>query len=367
MSAQNEVEFYPRPGLSNITAYVAGAAAAEGFDKPLLLASNEVPFPPSKGVQAAIRNASREANRYPDGGSTLLREKIAEKFGLEADRIMAGSGSEELLQIVCRAFARDGDEVLCSQYGFMMYPIIAHSVGATPVMVPERDFHVDVEALIRSVNEKTRIIFITNPTNPAGTYTPSDQMRRLVKAIPRNILIVVDEAYAEFVQNNGYESALKLAKEFPNVVVTRTFSKIYGLGGLRTGWGYASPAVVEAFTKIRLPFNVNRIALAAAHAALDEDSVVEERRDIIGDTRHWVVSELSKLDIFCPPSVTNFILPEFPQEPARSAQAVLTYLKCAGILVRPMNAYGLPSHLRVTIGLKSEMSQFIKKVREIMT
>lgn len=366
MPTQHDTELTPRPGLSEISIYVAGAAVAEGFEKPAQLASNEVPFGPSKAVQAAIREATRQPNRYPDGGSTLLRHALAKKHELDPDRVLAGSGSEELLQLVCRCFAKDGDEVLTSQYGFMMYPIIAHSLGATPVMAPERDFHIDVDAMIGRITEKTKVIFITNPANPAGTCLPSDEMRRMLKAVPRNVLVVVDEAYAEFVQNNAYESALAIAKDMTNVVVTRTFSKIYGLGGFRAGWAYAPEAVAQAVNKIRLPFNVNRVALAAALVALGEPDVITYRRDTIGATRDWVVAELAKLGIACPPSVTNFVMPEFSEDPARSAKAVLAHLKANGILVRPMNAYNLPNHLRVTIGTKAEMRKFIKIVREAL-
>jgi histidinol-phosphate aminotransferase len=356
----------PRPGIDDIQTYVAGESIAPGFQKPAQLASNECPFPPSDLVKKAVANATRQGNRYPDGGSAELRNAIARHHGLKADNILAGSGSEELLQYVCRSFVKDGDEVVYSQYGFMMYPIIARSVGATPIAVPERDFVADVDAILSRVGPRTKLVFLTNPANPAGTYVNRAAMKRLINQLPPDVLLVIDEAYAEFVAAKDFASALSDAKNTENVVVTRTFSKIYGLGGYRVGWALAPTKVVEAVNKIRLPFNVNRVAQAAAVASLADDERIPKVRDYTIDTRTWTVNQLQQLGISAPPSQTNFILPKFTIGSENLAPRVLSHLKLQGVLVRPMTAYGLPDRLRVTIGLKSEMRRFIAGVKEAL-
>lgn len=360
------MSFEPRPGIEHIVAYVGGESLSPPGRQTIRLASNELPFRPSPAVRTAMARVGRDANRYPDGGSIGLRHDLAAVHGLEADRILTGSGSEELLQYVCRAFVKDGDEVLCSRYGFMMYPIIARSVGALPVFAPEVDFRVDVDAMLAAISAATRLVFLTNPANPTGTYIPGSDLERFIEAVPEDVLVVVDEAYAEFVQAPDYASALGLARAAPNVVVTRTFSKIFGLGGLRVGWGYAPASVVDAVNRIRLPFNVNAVALAAARAALGEPERVERARSYTGDVRRWTVRRLAGLGLHCPESVTNFVLPGFPSdEGGRSASEVAALLKDGGILVRPMGAYRLPDRLRVTIGSRRDMSALIDALKDI--
>ncbi|MBZ9726311.1 histidinol-phosphate transaminase [Mesorhizobium sp. CO1-1-11] len=344
-----------RPGIEQIVGYVPGEARSPANTRPLRLASNELPFGPSKAVKSAASAICAVANRYPDGGAVLLREQIGRLHRLEVDRVLAGSGSEELLQLVCRAFAKDGDEVLSSQYGFMMYPIIARSVGATPTFAEERDFHVDVRAMLAAVTPATRVVFLTNPANPAGTYVPRSDLELLIRELPSDVVLVIDEAYAEFVDAPDFASALPYAREASNVVVTRTFSKIFGLGGLRVGWAYAPREVVEAVNKIRLPFNVSAVGQAAAIAAMHEPDHVQRTRAYIRQAREWTSERLLKLGLQVAPSVTSFILVGFPTGcPGTAAEAVVD-LRSSGILVRPLGAYGLHNHIRITIGAHSDM------------
>lgn len=356
----------PRPGIEQIVGYVPLETHLPSNARPLHLASNELPFRPSKAVRKAAAGRCQAANIYPDGESIELRTAIARRHQLEVDRILAGSGSEELLQLVCRCFVKDGDQVLCSQYGFIMYPIIARSVGATPIFAEERDFHVDVDALLAAITPSTRLIFLTNPANPSGTYIAEPDIARLIDKLPPDVLLVVDEAYAEFVDAPDFSSALVYASSAPNVVVTRTFSKAFALGGLRVGWAYAPPVVVEAVNKIRLPFNVSAAGQAAALVALDEMQHVEKARNYISDLRDWTTERLRRLGLEVSPSMTNFLLVGFPGgEDGKAAEAV-AYLKRGGIFVRPLGAYGLHGHVRITLGTKSDMRRVVARLAQFM-
>lgn len=351
-----------RPGIDEIVGYVPGEAGSPTNSRPLRLASNELPFGPSKAVKRAAAASCRATNRYPDGNATLLRQRIARHHRLEAERVLAGSGSEELLQLVCRAFARDGDEVLSSQYGFMMYPIIARSLGAKPTFARERDFHVDVRAMLSAVMPATRVVFLTNPANPTGTYVPRSEMELLIGSLPSDVLLVIDEAYSEFVDVPDFASALPYARDADNVVVTRTFSKIYGLGGLRVGWAYAPPLVVDAVNKIRLPFNVSAVAQAAAIAALDDLDHVDRMRARIRDTRDRTTERLRKLGLDVTPSVTNFLMAGFTGGSRATAAGAVDDLRKHGIFVRPLGAYGLHDRIRITVGSKADMRSMTAKL-----
>lgn len=350
-----------RPGIDQIVGYVPGEARSPANIRPLRLASNELPFGPSKAVRSAAVAVCRETNRYPDGGASLLRERVARLHRLEAGRVLAGSGSEELLQLVCRAFAKDGDEVLNSEFGFMMYPIIARSLGATPTIAKEQNFQVDVRAMLAAVTPATRVVFLTNPANPTGTYIPKGDLELLINELPSDVLLVVDEAYAEFVDAPDFASALPYAKDASNVVVTRTFSKMFGLGGLRVGWAYAPKVVVDAVNKIRLPFNVSAVGQAAAIAAMDDPEHVEKTRAYIRAARDWTSERLRKLGLDVTPSVTSFIMVGFPEGRGTAAEAV-DDLRANGILVRPLGAYALNNHIRVTIGTHSDMRRVVAKL-----
>lgn len=353
----------PRPGLMEITPYVGGESGLPGRQRVIKLASNEGALGPSPKAAAAYRGIVETLHRYPDGGCNDLRRALGELHGLDAERIVCGAGSDELISLLCRAYAGPGDEVLHSAHGFLMYAISARSVGATPVAVPEADLETgltaDVDALIGRISEKTRILFLANPNNPTGTYLSADQVKRLRQGLPDRVLLVIDAAYAEFVTQNDYSAGIDLVEGADNVVMIRTFSKIYALGGLRLGWAYCPAAVADLLNRARSPFNVASSAQAAGVAALKDIAFVDEAR-VHNDTwRAWTTEQVRQLGLAAPPSYGNFILVGFPGPPDQGAHRADAFLRERGIIVRRMDAYGLPGSLRVSIGLEAEMRAFI--------
>jgi histidinol-phosphate aminotransferase len=344
----------PRPGILDIAPYVGGEARIAGIERPLRLASNENPYGTSPAAVAAYRAAQDELHRYPDGGAAALRQAIAATHGLEAERIVCGAGSDELLTLLVRGYAGPGDEVLVSRHGFLVYPIAANSAGATPVEAAERGLKVDVEALLAAVTQRTRLLLIANPSNPTGSYLTPAEVERLHAGLPEQVLLVIDAAYAEYVTEPDYDAGAELARRHGNVVMTRTFSKIYGLASLRLGWAYGPPPVIDVLNRLRGPFNVPGPTQAAGIAALGDAAFLERCRSENARWRGWLAEAVRAVGLVPHPSVCNFLLIEFPQEPGRDAGAALAYLKSRGILVRGMGAYKLPHCLRITIGTEAE-------------
>jgi histidinol-phosphate aminotransferase len=343
----------PRPGILEIKPYVGGKA--EGAGGPVAkLSANETPIGPSPRAVEAYRALAPELHRYPDGGAGALREAIAARFGLDAARVVPGAGSDELIALLVRAYAGPGDEVLYSRHGFLMYPLAALAAGAHPVAAPERALTADVDALLARVNSRTRMVFIANPNNPTGTYLSASELARLHEGLPEDVLLVIDAAYAEYVRLNDYGTGQELADAAANVVMTRTFSKLFGLAALRVGWMYAPEAVVDVMHRVRGPFNVSQAAQVAAVAALG-DTLHQERARAHNDLwLPWLARELEALGLGVQPSVANFLLVRFADEPGRDAAAAEAFLEGRGILPRRMDAYGLPEHLRISIGLEEE-------------
>ncbi|BBK40178.1 histidinol-phosphate aminotransferase [Allostella vacuolata] len=345
----------PKPGILEIAPYVGGDHKAPGVNRVFRLASNENTAGPSPKARAAYAATAGEIHRYPDGHSERLRQAIGRVNGLDPARIVCGAGSDELLQLLTKCYAGIGDEILYSQYGFMMYPIAAKSVGAIPVAAPETGLKTDVDALLARVTERTRILFLANPNNPTGSYLPQDEMRRLHAGLPRNVLLVLDSAYAEYVEEADYDAGVELVDAADNVVMTRTFSKIYALAGLRLGWLYGPPAVVDVINRVRGPFNVTLATQEAGVAAMEDEAFVATSRETATRWRSWLGDELARLGLTVYPSVANFVLVRFPDGAGRDAAAALAFLKQRGILVRGMAGYGLPECLRIGIGLEEEM------------
>jgi histidinol-phosphate aminotransferase len=345
----------PRPGILDIARYVGGEAKAAGFDRPIRLASNESALGPSPKAVAAYRALAHEIHRYPEGGSGELRAAIGRRHGLDPARIVCGAGSDELIALLLRAYAGVGDEVLYSRHGFLMYAIGAKTVGATPVAAPERDLTADVDALLQRITPKTRIVLLANPNNPTGTYLSSDEVARLHAGLPSSVLLAIDAAYAEFVGKNDYEPGASLVDRAGNVVMLRTFSKIYALAALRLGWAYCPPAIADVLNRIRGPFNVCAPALAAGLAAVEDIAAVDRARAHNDRWLGWFSDRLAALGLTLTPSVGNFVLPRFPDDARHDADAAFAYLQSRGILVRKMGAYGLPRHLRISIGTGDEM------------
>ena len=346
-----------RPGILKIAPYVGGEAHAPGAERLIRLASNEGAFGPSPKAVAAYRAAAEEIHRYPDGGSRALTEALARRHGIEPGRIVCGNGSDELLHLLALAYAGPGDEVLYSAHGFLVYPIAARSVGALPVATPERCLTADVDALLDGVTKKTRILYLANPNNPTGSYLSEAELRRLHAGLPETVLLVIDAAYAEFASARDYIAGQELAAEFANVVMTRTFSKVYALGGLRLGWAVCPPAIADALHRIRGPFNINSAAQAAGVAALDDSEFIGSAVLHNHQARHWFAEQLRALGLVVYPSEANFLLVSF--EDWANPEAVRLYFKARGILVRQMTAYGLPQCLRITIGRAEELGEVV--------
>jgi histidinol-phosphate aminotransferase len=348
----------PRPGILDISPYVGGEAHAPGVDRLIRLASNEGALGPSPRAMEAYRNAAAEVHRYPDGHSTALRDGLARLYGLDASRIVCGTGSDELLGLLTRAYAGPGDEVLYSAHGFLMYPISAKSVGATPVAAPEKGLKADVDALLAHVTERTKIVFIANPNNPTGSFLTTDEMRRLHAGLPEHVVLVIDAAYAEYVDRPDYTAGAELVEEFRNVVMTRTFSKIYALGGLRLGWAYCPPAIADVLNRVRGPFNVSSASQIAGIAAVEDQEFIERSRRHNDMWREWLAGRLTEMRLTVHPSIANFLLVSFANASSdgnQAAESARQFLKARGILVRQMGGYGLPHCLRISIGTEEEM------------
>ncbi len=370
--------------IAEIAPYVPGKSKLRGKDAPIKLSSNENPFGPSPKAITAASGATKKMHRYPEAGCDALRDAIAESYDISADRIVCGHGSDELITLLCQAYATVGDEVLYSAHGFLMYPIAAQRVGATPVKAPEKDLRADVDALLAAVTERTRIVFIANPNNPTGSYLTKQEMRQLREGLPPHVLLVIDAAYGEYVTAGDYSSGMGMVEQHQNVVMTRTFSKIYGLGGLRLGWAYAPPAIVETLQRVRDPFNVSSVAQAAGIAALEDIGFVKRSLEHTTTWRQNLTEDLSSMGLHVYPSVANFVLVKFPgtfesssgkkvdlsvlggTAYDKSATAAYQFLKTHGILVRAMQAYGLPDCLRITIGTEPENQALLEALEQFM-
>ncbi len=342
----------PRPGILDIVPYVGGGSAIKGVEQVVRLASNESALGPSPKAIAAYRQVGCALHRYPDGPVQGLRHALASRHGLDPARIVCGNGSDELLDLLARAYAGPCDEVLYSQYGFLVYRLSAKGVGATPVAAPETDYRADVDALLAHTSERTRVVYLANPNNPTGTYISADELTRLRGRLPANVLLVIDAAYAEFVERNDYSSGLEMVDRYETVVMTRTFSKAYGLAALRLGWAYCPPAIADVLNRLRQPFNVNAAAQAAGIAALEDVAHLDKARAHNDDWLPRLSEGITAAGFAVIPSVGNFVLVRFDDEGA--AHAADTHLRRDGIIVRDMSAYGLPDCLRVTVGRDSE-------------
>ncbi len=355
-----------RPGILDVAPYVGGEAEAADFAEPIRLASNENPLGASPRAQEAYGALSADLHRYPDGGAQALRRAIAERHALDPARIVCGNGSDELISLLIRAYAGPGDEVLYSAHGFLMYAIAARTAGATPIAVPERDLTADLEGLIERAGLRTRVVCLANPNNPTGSCLSGSELERLVEGLPDHVLLLLDAAYAEYVMRNDYEDGTKLVEANERVVMTRTFSKIHGLAGLRLGWAYAPAEVADVLNRMRGPFNVTAPALAAGLAAIEDSDYTARSREHNAQWLEWFRQETAALGLDPRPSAGNFVLLRFPGENGHDAVTALGWLKERGILVRGMAAYGLPDCLRVTIGREAETRAVVAALAEFV-
>jgi histidinol-phosphate aminotransferase len=340
----------PHPGVLAISPYVPGKSKGTGGTKLYKLSSNETPLGPSPSAVEAFKSAAAALERYPDGAATELRAAIGETYGINPDRVVCGAGSDQLLNLIARAYVGPGEEAIYCEHGFLIYPIAIKASGGKPLAALERDHTADVDAILSLVGDRTRVVYLANPNNPTGTYLPFDEVRRLHAGLPRRVILVLDAAYAEYVRRNDYESGLELAATEENVVMTRTFSKIYGLAGLRLGWCYGPAAIIDVLNRIREPFSVSTPSMLAGVAALRDRGHVDTA---VEHNRIWlpkVSGALEGLGLEVTPSVGNFVLIHLPETPDKTAADADAFLLSRGIVLRRVTAYGFPNALRMTIG-----------------
>lgn len=349
----------PRSGILDIQPYVGGEGRVSGAQRLIRLASNENPLGCSEKARTAYIAAASDLHRYPDGATTDIRTAIGKAYNLDPARIVCGAGSDELISLLIRAYAGPGDEVLYSQYGFLMYAIGAKAAGATPISAPEKDMRADIDALISAANEKTKLVFLANPNNPTGSMLTRAELAKLRKRLPESTILVIDAAYAEFVAHPDYEDGRTLVDTTDNSVMLRTFSKIHGLAALRLGWGYFPSTITDIINRVRGPFNVSAPAQAAGIAALDDHDFITKTIEMTNAGRAFLTHELAVLGYHVFPGEGNFILVRFGAE----AEAVRLKLKEKGIFVRQMGAYGLKDCLRITIGMQEDNTALIAALK----
>ena len=343
----------PRAEVLEIAPYVGGESSIPGRNRAIKLSSNEGAFGVPPRAAEALRRTATEQHRYPDGGAAALREALGRRHGLDPARIVCGAGSDDLLIQLALAYGGPGTELLMTEHGFSIYRIAGQYAGSRVIATPERDLTTDVDALLRAVSAATRIVFIANPNNPTGSLLPAREVERLRAGLPPDVLLVLDAAYAEYVERPDYDAGIGLVDAGENTVMTRTFSKIYGLGGARIGWAYAPLAIVDVLNRVRSPFNVSVGAQAAAIAALEEPGWVERSRRHNTAQRARLAEALRAAGIKVWPSECNFLLADFGS--AERAEAALAFLRARGLIVRAVRGYGLPDCLRITIGTEEEV------------
>jgi histidinol-phosphate aminotransferase len=355
----------PRPEILEISPYIGGEATLEGVNRVYKLSSNEGAFGTPPGAQEAYRRLAGELYRYPDGGALELRRAIGARFGLDPERIVCGAGSDDLIYQLCTAYGGPGRDILMTEHGFSIYNIAGTAAGSRVIKTRERNLTADVDALLGAVSAATRLCFLANPNNPTGSMLPYEEVARLRAGLPQEVLLVLDAAYAEYVERPDYDPGIRLVNATDNTVMTRTFSKVFGLGGMRIGWAYGPPAVIDVFNRVRAPFNVSIAAQAAAIAALAEPGWVEKGRAHNREYRPKLAAGLEAAGIKVWPSEGNFVLADFGT--AARAQAADAHLCRRGVIARPVGGYGLPHCLRITVGTAEEVQVVIDALTEFMS
>ena len=357
----------PIPYIENLIPYVPGKPVEElerelGVTGAIKIASNENPIGPSPKALEAMAGALSETNRYPDGDSFYLKNRLADKLGVRPETLIFGNGSNDVLDIAARTFMREGDEAVMGEYAFIVYPLATQAVGAKSVISPMPDYTHDLRDMHSRITDKTKIVFIANPNNPTGTMVKRGEVEWFLENVPEDILVVMDEAYFEYVDDPDYPDTLEYHKSGKSILTVRTFSKIYGLAGLRLGYGVADEKIVSQMHRVRHPFNVSSVAQAAGLAAIDDEEHIKKSREINLEGLKYLSSELDKMGLKYAPSFTNFILVDFEKDPMPFYNDLLK----EGVIVRPVAGYGLKTHLRVSIGLKEENERFIESLRKVL-
>ena len=360
------------PGVQSLTPYQPGKPIEElqrefGLSDIIKLASNENPLGPSPIALEVIKNNLSDLSRYPDGNGFILKSRLASFHNIETSQITLGNGSNDILEFVARTFVRPGDEVIFSQHGFAVYPLVTQAVGGVCREVPAKDWGHDLDAMLKSINDKTRLIFIANPNNPTGTWLTETELVAFLQQVPKNIIVILDEAYFEYAHHSqmgfaGYPDGIKLLDKFNNLVVARTFSKAYGLAGLRVGFGVSQPEITDLLNRVRQPFNVNTLALCAAAAALDDQPHIDESILLNKQGMQQLIEAFDALSLGYIPSAANFICVDLN----RLAAPVYTELLKLGVIVRPVANYAMPNHLRITVGTAQENDKFISALTRVI-
>jgi histidinol-phosphate aminotransferase len=356
-----------KPGILAIQPYVPGKAHAEGVEHPVKLSANENILGAGAAAKAALANAAETLAHYPDGRGVLLRAAIARKFRLEPERLVLGCGSDEIFSLLNQVFLEPGDNIVQGEFGFGAYAIGARANQGEVRFAPEKDHRLDVDALLAAVDGRTRLVFVANPANPTGTLLSGPEIRRLHAGLPPAVVLVLDGAYAEFVTDPRFEDGLDLARDARNIAVTRTFSKLHGLAALRVGWAYLPAEIAAALERIRLPFNTSIAGQMAAAAALDDEAHQRASIALVETWRPWLTQQLGGLGLDVTPSSANFVLVGFPRTPGRTAGEAEAFLSQHGLIVRGVGGYGLPDHLRITIGLEAHNRAVVETLRDFLS
>ncbi len=348
---ERKIIIKPKKSILDIKPYIPGKSGSKNNKKIIKLSSNETPLGTSAKALKILKE-SFSASRYPDGSSNNLRKLLAHKFKININNIICGNGSDEVLSLFAHCFSGPGDEVIYSKHGFLVYPIAIRAAGSKPISVPEKNYKADVNAILKKVTKKTKICFIANPNNPTGTYLTKKELIKLRKNLPNKCLLVIDSAYAEYVDEDDYTDGFDLVKKYSNVACTRTFSKIYGLAALRIGWAYSSKEIIELMNRVRLPFNLNTLGQKAAIEAIKDQAFVNKAKNHNKKWKPYIEKKLNQMGLETIPGVANFVLVKFKNE--KQANSCYTFLEKNNIYVRKISEYGLPNFLRITVGLKNE-------------
>lgn len=360
------------PGVRDLKPYQPGKPIEElqreyGLQEVIKLASNENPLGPSPKAVAAIKNGLAELARYPDGNGFILKQALSAMFGVGLNQVTLGNGSNDILELVARTFVQPGQEVIFSQHAFAVYPIATQAVGGKAVIIPAKNWGNDLDAMAKAISADTRVIFIANPNNPTGTWIDETALKQFLDKVPQRVIVVLDEAYFEYaihpaMQAQAYPDGMKLLNQYPNLIVSRTFSKAYGLAGLRVGYAISQPTIADLLNRVRQPFNVNSLALLAATAALQDESHLAAGVTLNATGMQQLISAFKQMGLAYIPSVGNFISVDM----AKTAQPIYQELLKQGVIVRPVANYEMPNHLRVTIGTEKENAKFLRALSEVL-
>ncbi len=355
-----------KPGILDITPYKPGKATAEGVEHPVKLSGNENILGCSDAARQTYLAAASQLNLYPDGRGTALRQALCARYRIEPERLVLGCGTDEILHLINQVFLEPGDNIVQGQYAFGAYGIGARACQAEVRSAPEPNYRIDVEAMAELVDERTRLVFVTNPANPTGTFNTEAELRRLHERLPASVVLLIDAAYAEFCVDPTFTDGLDMARAAENIIVTHTFSKLHGLAALRVGWAYAPAPIADAIDRIRPPFNVSVPGLAAAETALADQAFQRRSLEHVLTWRPWLTQQLGGLGLGVTPSGANFVLVEFPTTPGRTAAEAEAFLASRGLIVRGVANYGLPGHLRITIGLEEHNRALVEHLRAFL-